>query len=149
MRKLLMLALVAALTACTARTTDDGDLEISPATDRIGDWNGTLAAVSNSGVYGTARVRSAFAAAGASVAIAGAQPNATHPWHVHRGTCATGGSIVGDAGAYPPLQVGGNGEARAEATIAVGLDEEGQYHVNIHRSPSQMGQIVACGNLQH
>jgi hypothetical protein len=68
---------------------------------------------------------------------------------VHRGACGSGGSIVGGADAYPVLHVGADGRASAEATITVGLDEDTSYHVNVHRSPTELGVIIACGALSH
>lgn len=79
--------------------------------------------------------------------ISGAEAGATHPWHVHEGTCDTGGPIVGSANAYPAFEVGDDGAASADATIGYVLQEGGDYHVNVHGAPGDLGTIVACGNL--
>lgn len=71
----------------------------------------------------------------------------TYPWHVHSGTCQTGGPIVGSATAYPPLTVGADGAAHVEAGIPVETPTSGDYHVNVHRSPEDLATIVACGDL--
>lgn len=147
MRHLILAGLVV-LTACASRG-DDGDREVDSPSDLIGDWSGSLEARSNSSVSGSANVVSAMAGSRATVSISGATPNGHHPWHVHSGTCGSGGAIVGDAGAYPPLHVGANGTASASATITVGLHDEGDYHVNVHRSADDLGTIIACGRIRN
>jgi hypothetical protein len=82
------------------------------------------------------------------IEVTGAQPGARHAWHVHSGTCATGGGIVGDPGRYPPLRVGTEGRALETALIDVELEPGGSYHVNVHRSPEDLGTVIACGNLR-
>jgi superoxide dismutase, Cu-Zn family len=82
-----------------------------------------------------------------TASLSGAEANATHPWHVHTGSCGSGGGIVGSAGAYPALEVGDDGQASAEATIEVVLQPAESYHVNVHASPDNMATIVACGDL--
>ena len=114
----------------------------------MGDWEGELSPQGGSGSVGAVAARSAVATTGVSLSIAGATSGARHPWHIHRGTCGSGGAIVGDAGAYPVLQVGGNGQASASADLNVALSEDGQYYINVHRSPQDLGTIVACGQLR-
>ena len=145
MRALLLIGL-AALTACTVST--NGGIDVDPVTDLMGEWEGQLSPQNNSGIVGAVAARSAVATTGVSLSIAGATSGARHPWHIHRGTCGSGGAIVGDAGAYPVLQVGGNGQASASADLDVALSEDGQYYVNVHRSPQDLGTIVACGQLR-
>lgn len=88
----------------------------------------------------------ARAAAGADT-IAGGTAGGTHPWHIHEGACGSGGPVVGPANAYPPLQVAGNGAASAEAHLMLKLNEARRYPVNVHASPAEMGNVVACGDL--
>ena len=116
------------------------------------DWNTTLSAQGGTQVGGSGSVQSIYAEgltgnSAAAITITGAASGGQHPWHVHTGTCATGGGIVGAPGAYPVLQPGSNGSASATANLAVGLNPDERYHVNIHRSPSDLGTIVACGDL--
>lgn len=146
MRKILMVGLVL-LAACSARTEgdDDGD----PVGDRVGDWDATLSSRNNSTVRGTTRAQSVALGTGANISINGAQSGAFHPWHIHTGTCATGGPILGNPSSYPVLQVGADGTASANATIGTALNEQAQYHVNVHRSPTEMGTVVACGDLDN
>jgi superoxide dismutase, Cu-Zn family len=83
----------------------------------------------------------------ATVAIAGDQPDAVRPWHVHEGSCAGGGAIVGNAADYPMLNVGADGNGSSSADVASPLDAGGSYHVNVHASTTEMATIVACGEL--
>jgi hypothetical protein len=71
----------------------------------------------------------------------------TRPWHVHIGSCVTGGPVFGDAKAYTPLKVGADGTTKGKTTLLVPLPDSGDYYVNIHESAATMGKIVACGDL--
>lgn len=82
-----------------------------------------------------------------AIAIEGAEAGSVHPWHVHAGDCGEGGEIVGAASAYNPIEVGDAGEGRATATLAVSLTPEGDYYINVHESPTDLGTIVACGEV--
>ncbi|HET7585546.1 MAG TPA: hypothetical protein VFK13_11600 [Gemmatimonadaceae bacterium] len=79
--------------------------------------------------------------------IANAAPGGQHPWHVHRGTCGSDQGILGDANAYPILRVNGDGEASATVDLDVPVPTSGDYFVNVHAAPSNLGTVVACGNL--
>jgi hypothetical protein len=83
----------------------------------------------------------------AHVSIENAAPGARHPWHVHIGQCGDDRGIFGPADKYPVLKVGGDGQAEADAYLPVPLPHQGQYFVNVHASPTNMGTIVACGNM--
>ncbi|MEX0778827.1 MAG: CHRD domain-containing protein [Balneolales bacterium] len=84
----------------------------------------------------------------ANVTINGAEPDSEHPWHVHEGTCATGGGIVGPPDEYALLEVSDEGSAEATATIiGTGLSEDGNYHINVHLSADDLGTIIGCGDL--
>ena len=142
----LMLALVA-VTACSAREEEEDDLDFDAT-----DWSAQLASRAGTSVTGSATSRSVGMEGGsgtstASVEVRGATPGARHPWHVHSGTCATGGPIVGDANDYPVLVVEPDGTADANAAIGAGMSDDARYHVNVHRSPSDLGTIIACGDL--
>jgi hypothetical protein len=80
--------------------------------------------------------------------LTGLPPGGPYPWHVHDGTCETGGPIVGDATAYAPLMVGADGRAEATARLlGLKLNEAKKYHINVHRSPTDLATIIACGEL--
>ena len=83
----------------------------------------------------------------AYVSIENAAPGGRHPWHVHLGQCGSDQGILGPADAYPVLKVGGNGKADATAKLDLPVPATGQYFINVHASPENMGTIVACGNL--
>ena len=82
-----------------------------------------------------------------AVTISNATPGGIHPWHVHRGRCGDNGPIVGDAAAYKPLAVDGNGNASSTARLNVTLPDSGNYYVNVHALATNMGTIISCGNL--
>lgn len=156
MRKLLLIGMVV-LAGCSGRgydPEDDPDMgDMDDADSGVTDWSAQLAARAGTSIRGASNVQTVvvegFAGTtAAAVSIAGATAGSRHPWHVHSGTCATGGPIMGDAAAYPVLAVGAGGEASASASLAIGLDDDATYHVNVHRSPSDLGTIVACGDLQ-
>ena len=148
MKKAAFIGLIV-LAGCTVHRQSDGDVSVRPITDKIGDWHATLATQNNSGVRGSATAHSAGVGSSVAVTIAGAQSGAQHPWHVHRGTCGDDKGIVGGADKYPVLTAGADGNASATATLGVALDENGSYFVNIHRSPTGLGTVVACGSLSH
>src|SRR5919206_2663052 len=83
----------------------------------------------------------------AYVSISNAPPGGVYPWHVHRGQCGNDEGIVGPSDAYKPLRVSGDGTATADVTIPVETPTSGDYFVNVHASPDNLGTIVACGNL--
>lgn len=149
MRRILFLG-VLALAGCAGGA---GAGDVDEADSGIHDWTTQLAARAGSEIRGSANVQTVvvegFAGTtAAAISIGGATSGARHPWHVHSGTCASGGPIMGDAGAYPVLTVGAGGNASASANLTVGLDDDADYHINVHRSPSDLGTIVACGDLQ-
>jgi len=152
MRVLTLVCAAAALAACTPRIntnpeTGKVDVDMEPVTQRGEVWNAAIAPQGGSAVRGTttATVREGHTAANTS--ITGGTPGAVHPWHIHEGTCASGGPIVGTPNAYTPLQVASNGAATAEAHLMLTLNEARAYHVNVHASPTEMGNIIACGPL--
>jgi hypothetical protein len=112
------------------------------------DWRATLEERGDSNVRANATAASSPGQTDVSINLAGGQPGATHPWHVHIGTCADGGGIAGDPGAYPSLRPDPAGAASAMARLTVQLIPGDDYHVNVHRSPQALGDIIACGDLR-
>jgi hypothetical protein len=84
----------------------------------------------------------------AATQIAGDVPGAVRPWHVHFGSCATGGDVVGPAGSYTPMTVAADGTAQSTATVEFMLDASAPYHVNVHESQSAIATLIACGDLE-
>lgn len=79
----------------------------------------------------------------AQITVTGA-PRGTLPWHVHVGSCANPGAIIGPPSSYPPLTVASDGSATASVTVPVPTPTTGDYSVNVHQS----GTIIACGDLK-
>lgn len=146
MRKLTIAATLL-LAACASGGREDDDVD--PIGDNVGDWQASVAPQANFSVRGTAKAQSVGVGTGVNIAINGATPGSQHPWHVHRGRCGDNGPIVGSATAYPVLSVAPDGTSSANATISTALNERDTYYVNVHRSPSDLGTIVGCGNLSN
>jgi hypothetical protein len=83
----------------------------------------------------------------ASIRLDGDEPGALRPWHVHFGTCSTGGNIVGPSTDYPALAIDEDGSASSSARIDFELSASAPYHVNVHLSPARMATLIACGDL--
>lgn len=154
MRIAILAAALFAATACS-RTVK---VETDPASGRTDvdvqapnvpeGWSGTLNAVGASGITGTASGTTPGNTTHVTVHIMGAQPGATHPWHIHDGRCTDAGPpIVGPASAYPPLVAGSDGRATASAHVAAELNEAKHYIINVHQSPTNLATIVACGDF--
>ena len=145
--------LLAGLAAGCVRTstnpaTGSVDVDVESPTKQGERWTTNLAGQgSYSAVTGSATADVVEGATTATITLQGGQANAEHPWHIHEGTCSTGGPIVGSPSDYPPLQVGSEGRAQGGAKVNARLDEAKEYHVNVHLSRSEMGTIVACGQL--
>lgn len=131
-------------------------VEMDPQQQMMGNrWNATLA--TPRGMEGVASVKGIgwmgsaddddSSRTEAHVSISNAVPGGRHPWHVHRGRCGNDQGIFGPAEDYEPLEVGGNGQAQSTAELDVPTPLTGQYFINVHASPNNMGTIVACGNL--
>ena len=140
--------LLAACGGQSANTNTDAE----PVGFMGAQWSATLAPPAGSptpSVSGTATVMGNADSSQTKVEVAlnGATPGAAHPWHLHRGTCGSDQGIVGDAAAYKPMTVGINGRATATATLEMPMPRTGEYMINVHASPTDMGTIVACGNL--
>lgn len=130
-------------------------VEINPQQQPVGArWNATLATPAE--LTGASQVRGSAwmgtdgrdsSRARASVSIQNAVPGGRHPWHVHIGQCGNDQGILGSAEAYPVLEVGSDGRSTETATLAIPAPSSGQYFVNVHASPANLGTIIACGNL--
>lgn len=133
-----------ATTACTREAQVES--EPSPEATRT-EWRATISPQGADGHGGTATAT--VNASGTRVTVnLRSGSGGEHPWHVHRGTCGSGGGIVGAANAYPILEPDDMGDATATANISVRLSPGESYHVNIHQSPTQTGTIVGCGELR-
>jgi hypothetical protein len=141
------LATAACVRTATNSATGKTDVDVEMPGKKGEDWTTTIKAKGASSMRGTGKALVADGKTTATVSLEGAAAGAVHPWHIHEGTCASGGPIVGDAAAYTPLTVGADGRAQGSAQLAVRLDEAHHYFVNVHASPGDMATIVACGDL--
>lgn len=144
MRRVLAAGLVILAACASSQEEDDKDI----VSNRIGDWETSLSSMAGSAVRGSAKAQSVGLGTGVNISIEGVAAAAQHPWHVHTGTCASGGGIVGSMSAYPVLTANLNGTASANTSIGVALRENERYHVNVHRSPADL-TVIACGNLSN
>jgi hypothetical protein len=112
-------------------------------------WRGMLMPMSGSTVSGTVTVRPVSdAQTQATLTLAGASAGAVHPWHIHTGSCAQSGGIVGPPTAYTAVAVGADGTGTVVVTLPFATPTSGVYSVNVHASPSEMGTIVSCADLK-
>jgi Cu-Zn family superoxide dismutase len=118
-------------------------------TRRHDSWDGLVVGKNGSKIRGAGSMAAGKAGGTtlAEVKYKGDRAGAVRPWHVHVGSCAKGGPILGDASAYSALRVAATGDAEGKATLRLALPDSGSYFVNIHESPTKMGTIVACGDL--
>lgn len=164
MKKLCLLALTLAAAACTDDDDDDGTIVVQPPTDDTGgdtggdqtptvfEWH---ANITSNDIYrwqiagaSTVLQNEGDTAFTASIDIRNDLAGSARPWHVHFGTCATGGGIVGDDAAYPRLSVDTAGASSTTVTIRdVALDPAASYHINVHESDAQFSTLIACGDL--
>lgn len=116
---------------------------------RRAEWGGAIAGRDGRKVTGIATVKPTADGSGADVLVTldGDTPRATRPWHIHSGTCAKAGGVVGGARAYTPMAIDAKGHGTAKATLPQTLPDTGTYYINIHDSAAAMGIIVACGDL--
>jgi Cu/Zn superoxide dismutase len=112
-------------------------------------WRGMLMPQNGSTVSGTVTVRPVSdAQTQATLTVAGAPAGGVHPWHIHTGSCAQSGGIVGPPTAYTAVSVGADGTGTVVVTLPFATPTSGAYSVNVHASPSEMGTIVACADLK-
>jgi hypothetical protein len=154
MKSFAKLALAASLVlaACSSGAQSGDTDTVEPVGFLGARWSANLTAPAGSPtpeVSGTATVMGNSDSTQTRVAVTlnGATPAASLPWHLHRGTCGNDQGIVGEASDYAALTVGSDGRANGSATINVPVPASGEYMVNVHASATDLGTIVACGNL--
>jgi hypothetical protein len=135
-RNLALLTALGASAACATPLTEPSD------------WRASVEPRAGSDVRANVHATSVTGLTSSAINLIGGDSGGTHPWHIHEGTCATGGPIVGDPGAYPPLRPGQAGAATANARVRVQLVPGRDYHINVHRSPQALDQIIGCGDLR-
>lgn len=113
------------------------------------NWAGKLAGNDGAKVTGEASMKPTADGAGTevNVMLMGDAAGTTRPWHVHIGSCAKGGGVLGGGSSYTPITTDGSGHGMTKATLPIATPDTGSYYVNIHESAGNMGKIVACGDL--
>jgi hypothetical protein len=126
--------------------------EIKPQDIPVGErWNATLA--TPSGLSGAVQVRGTGYLARdpngskAVIHVSNATPGGVHPWSVRVGHCGTENPVFGDPAAYPNLKVDKDGTAQNSATLSVPFPTSGEYSLEVRASPTNVGTVIACGNL--
>jgi len=136
-------AVIAAAIALAAVTTTASAVALSAS------WKGKVTGKGASKITGDASITPTADGKGAevNVMIMGDTPGATRPWHIHIGSCAQGGGVLGGGRAYTPITIDASGHGMSKATLPVAAPDTGSYYVNIHESAGNMGSIVGCGDL--
>ena len=121
----------------------------NPSVASNGGWTGTLMPMNASGVGGTVTVRPAGDAQNqTTLMITGGAVGSVMPWHIHTGSCAQPGGIVGPPTAYTAVAAGADGAGTVVVTLPFAAPTSGTYSVNVHKSPSEMSTYVACADLR-
>ncbi|HYW30827.1 MAG TPA: hypothetical protein VE869_04915 [Gemmatimonas sp.] len=112
-------------------------------------WSGTIAGKNGAKITGSAMMMATADGAGTDVMITlkGETASVTRPWHVHAGSCMKSAGVLGGARSYTLITVDDKGNGSSKATLAIAVPDTGSFHVNIHESPANMSNIVACGDL--
>jgi hypothetical protein len=145
------IATVVATAACNP--FHKSSTEIKPQDIPVGErWNATLA--TPSGLAGAVQVRGSgylardpSGSAKAVIHVSNATPGGLHPWSVRVGLCGTDNPVLGDLAAYPNLKVDKDGTAQESALLSVPFPTSGSYSLEVRASPTNMGTVIACGNL--
>ncbi|MEO8448908.1 MAG: hypothetical protein ABI647_03900 [Gemmatimonadota bacterium] len=128
-------------------------------------WTATLGPQGDSKVTGTATVEAAASSmadtakmkdmdhskmAGTKVwiSVKGLDGTGQHAWHMHRGTCAAVGAVVGTDSSYPVLQPGADGSAEGTASLSMAAPTSGSYLVAVHSGPTGESSTISCGELR-
>ena len=142
-------AVTVALGACASSGSNSG-ASGGPVTAAMAEiqWTATLQPVGGSGVAGSAMLMPGGGNTESSVnlSVTGSTSGASHPWHLHRGSCSNDMGIVGSPDAYPMVGVGADGSGRVMIGLPFAIPTSGNYFVSVHQSAQNMAQ-VACGNL--
>jgi len=101
-----------------------------------------LAAQNNSGITGTVVLTPMGAQTKVTLTLQGSPAGATHPAHIHAGTCAT----LDPRPAFPltPVQ---NGASETVVNVSIDQLRAARHAINVHKSPQEASVYVACGDL--
>jgi hypothetical protein len=147
-------AIVALIATAACNPFHQNANEIQRVDIPVGErWNAILA--TPSGLAGALQIKgNGYLAHGDSPSSSKAvihTSNATqgglHPWQVKAGQCGTDAPVVGDPSAYSNLKVDKDGTAQESANLDVPFPTSGDYSIQVFASPTNMGTVIACGNL--
>ena len=148
MRRFALTVLPLALAACSAAIKPNGSVAVRQMHVQD-EWKASLVGTGTAaGMKGDAHAVTDGTKSEVTLNLQGATPGHAYPWHVHAGTCGSGGAVVGPASAYPYANIGSDGKATATAHLNFPLSKQGSYYVNVHASSRNMALIVACAPLQ-
>ena len=152
MRNLTLLCAAVLAVGCVRTSTNPAtgkiDVDVESPTKKGEDWKGKLIGQGQyMAITGNTSAQVSEGMTTAMVSLYSATAGSTHPWHIHEGKCGSGGPIVGDPMAYPPLVIGDNGTGSSTAKLNARLNEAKDYSVNVHASSSNMETIIACGMI--
>ena len=82
----------------------------------------------------------------AIVSISRGHPGHRLSWHIHHGSCASPGTVLGANELYPTLLIRADGNSQATAALPLDIPSSAPYHVDLHPSPGTT--IIACGDLR-
>jgi len=122
-------------------------------------WKADLVPEKGSTVSGNATVEAHGADSTAlTISIKGGEINKSYAWHVHQGSCAAGGPVIGLESSYPELQTSASGTAEASVTLGMAPPASGVNSVHVHPmvptfKSGDTGKkftegSVACGDLK-
>ena len=131
-----------------ATETQSATAQIEPApvtvTPQVSRTRYQVLPVDGSGVRGSVLVSDyGFDGAIVVILLSGTPVDGVHPAHFHAGDCGSGGDIV------VPLENVNGRSGLSVTTTDTPYDDvvNGNYYLNIHLSPDNMGTIVACGEV--
>lgn len=145
------IGVIIAIAACNPFHKNANEIQVQdiPVGER---WNASLA--TPSGLAGAVQVqgtgyiaRDPSGSAKAVIHVSNATPGGVHPWSVRVGLCGADNPVFGDLSAYPNLKIDKDGTAQGGATLSVPYPTSGDYSLDVRASPSNMGTVIACGNL--
>ena len=118
---------------------------------RHSEWAGAVKGLGGMKLHGSATVKPSADGKQTMVdfKIAGDVAGSVRPWHIHSGSCAKNGGVVGGGASYTPITIDKKGKGEGKATLAIVVPDTGSYYVNVHESAANMGHAVACGDLKH
>lgn len=146
-------AIAAIITAAACNPFHKTSNEIKVQDVPVGErWNAILA--TPSGLSGAVQIHGngyiARDPSGSSKVVihtSNATAGGVHPWSVRVGHCGSDNPVLGDLTAYPNLKVDKNGTAQESAMLSIPFPTSGSYSLEVRASPTNMGTVIACGNL--